>query len=207
MGEPPLRAGASNSVHHGLAQDDAEVDPEPASLGGGTNPFAAAVRATHMPMLITNPRETDNPIVFANDAFCRLTGYAREEIVGRNCRFLQGPETDPATVARIRAAVRAAQPIEIDIRNYRKTGEPFWNRLFIAPVHDASGTLMCFFASQIDVTAEHRRLAGLESDNAALGELAERQSERACELVEANRRLQAEIEAREKVEVAFRRTP
>jgi len=171
----------------------------------GTGPFAAAVRATHMPMLVTDPRESDNPIVFANDAFCRLTGYAREEIVGRNCRFLQGPETDLAAVACVRAAVEAAEPIEIDIRNYRKNGEQFWNRLLIAPIRDGAGNLTHFFANQVDVTAERDRLAGLERHNAALGELAERLSGQARDLVEANNRLQVEIKERERVEAAFRR--
>ena len=61
---------------------------------GKGDPFAAAIRATRMSMIITDPRKPDNPIVFANDSFLRLTGYAREEVIGRNCRFLQGPDTD-----------------------------------------------------------------------------------------------------------------
>ena len=128
----------------------------------------AAVRATRMPMIITNPRLPDNPVVFANDAFCRLTGYPRDEILGRNCRFLQGPATDPATVAQIRAAVDKPERIEIDIQNHRKDGSVFWNRLLMAPVHDEAGELAYFFASQVDVTLERERLAGLESHNAAL---------------------------------------
>jgi PAS domain S-box-containing protein len=148
--------------------DAARISSEIASQGLGTDPFVAAVRATRMPMIITNPRLPDNPVVFANDAFCRLTGYARPEIVGRNCRFLQGPLTDPASVAKIRAAVAAHQPLEIDIRNHRKNGEPFWNRLLMAPVADETGALAYYFASQVDVTIERERLAGLESHNAAL---------------------------------------
>ena len=144
------------------------IGAELRGLSGGTDPFVSAVRATRMPMIISNPRIADNPVVFANDAFCRLTGYAREEIVGRNCRFLQGPETDRHTVDRIREAVGRAQPIEIDIRNHRKNGEPFWNRLLMAPVRDGAGNLAYFFASQVDVTLERERLAGLESHNAAL---------------------------------------
>jgi len=119
-------------------------------------------------MVISNPRLPDNPIVFVNDSFCRLTGYGRHDILGRNCRFLQGPQTDPAAVARIRAAVAAAQPIEIDLRNHRRGGEPFWNRLLMAPVLDADGQLAYFFASQVDVTLERDRLEGLETTNAAL---------------------------------------
>ena len=155
--------------------DQERIAAELRGLRGGTDPFVSAVRATRMPMIITNPRQPDNPVVFANDAFCRLTGYPREEIVGRNCRFLQGPETDRQTVTRIREAVQRAQPIEIDIRNHRKNGEPFWNRLLLAPVRDGRGDLAFFFASQVDVTLERERLAGLESHNAALlAELSDR---------------------------------
>jgi PAS domain S-box-containing protein len=149
-------------------RDAARISAELLGAGGGTDPFAAAVRATRMPMVITDPRQPDNPIVFANDAFCRLTGYPREEILGRNCRFLQGPETDPGTVAAIHAAVKEARSIEIEIRNHRRTGEPFWNRLLLAPVRDAQGTLAYFFASQLDVTLERERLVRLETHNAAL---------------------------------------
>lgn len=134
----------------------------------GTDPFVAAVRATRMPMIITNPRLPDNPVVFANNAFCRLSGYPRDEILGRNCRFLQGPESDPATVQRIREAVERVEPLEIDILNHRKDGETFWNRLLMAPVFDTEGVLAYFFASQVDVTIERERLKGLEDDNASL---------------------------------------
>lgn len=148
--------------------DEERIAAEVLGLDGSTDPFVSAVRATRMPMIITNPRQPDNPVVFANDSFCRLTGYDRGEILGRNCRFLQGPETDPATVRLIREAVDAVRPIEIDIRNHRKDGEGFWNRLLMAPVFDANGSLAYFFASQVDVTLERERLAGLQTDNAAL---------------------------------------
>ncbi|WP_218013774.1 PAS domain-containing protein [Rubellimicrobium rubrum] len=156
-----------------ISAGEATLDAERilAVIGGldeGTDPFVAAVRATRMPMIITNPRLPDNPVIFANDAFCRLTGYGRDEILGRNCRFLQGQETDPAVRSRIREAVNGARSIEADIRNYRKNGEPFWNRLLMAPVWDANGDLAYFFASQVDVTMERERLANLETSNAAL---------------------------------------
>ena len=149
-------------------RDDQRIANELAGLDRHTDPFVAAVHATRMPMIITNPRQNDNPVVFANDSFCRLTGYSREEIVGRNCRFLQGPETDPKSVRAIRAAVDRVESIEIDIRNHRKDGEPFWNRLLMASVFDADHVLAYFFASQVDVTLERERLTGLERDNAAL---------------------------------------
>ena len=149
-------------------RDGIRIEAEIAGLDEQTDPFVAAVRATRMPMIITNPRLPDNPVVFANDAFCRLSGYPREEILGRNCRFLQGPDSDRETVAKIRDAVDRAEPIEIDVLNYRKNGETFWNRLLLAPVYDAEQQLAYFFASQVDVTIERERLEGLENDNAAL---------------------------------------
>ena len=96
---------------------------------GKGDPFAAAIRGTRMPMLITDPRQHDNPIVFANDAFLVLTGYERDEVMGRNCRFLQGEGTDPAAVDQMRAAIRDEVDINLDILNYRKDGRPFWNAL------------------------------------------------------------------------------
>ena len=108
---------------------------------GRGDPFAAAVRATRMPMVITDPSQPDNPIVFMNDAFTKLTGYSREEVMGRNCRFLQGPATNSDDVTRVRNAIARREPIEIDLLNYRKDGSNFWNRLLISPVFDETGTL------------------------------------------------------------------
>ncbi|WP_238244783.1 PAS domain-containing protein, partial [Methylobacterium iners] len=159
-----------------VERDEARISAEIAGTDGGIDPFVAAVHATRMPMIITNPRLPDNPIVFVNDSFCRLTGYDRDEIVGRNCRFLQGPETDPAVVQKLREAIAAPRAVETDIRNHRKDGTPFWNRLLMAPVHDAAGKLAYFFASQLDVTLERERVTALESENAAL--TAERQADR-----------------------------
>lgn len=119
---------------------------------GRGDPFAAAVRATRMPMIVTDPAKPDNPIVFANDAFQRLSGYRREEIVGRNCRFLQGPETDQDSIARVREAIRAGEDISIDLLNYRKDGSTFWNALYMSPVRSRKGEIKFFFASQMDVT-------------------------------------------------------
>lgn len=119
---------------------------------GRTDPFSAAIRASRMPMIVTDPNQPDNPIIFANDAFLHLTGYARSEVNGRNCRFLQGPETDPETVLAIRAAIEAGRDIAIDILNYRKDGSTFWNGLYVSPVVNEAGAVQYFFASQIDAT-------------------------------------------------------
>lgn len=129
------------------------IDQELHRTLAGSDPFAAAMRSTRMPMLITDPRQTDNPIVFVNDAFARLTGYSREETLGRNCRFLQGPGTNLEDIRRIREAIAERRPIEIEILNYAKSGKVFWNRVLISPVFDGD-ELTFFFASQLDVTRD-----------------------------------------------------
>ncbi|MGF3027783.1 HWE histidine kinase domain-containing protein [Methylobacterium aquaticum] len=158
-------------------RDDSRIATELTRIGASHDPFSAAVRATRMPMVITDPHQPDNPIVFVNDAFTRLTGYSRDEIVGRNCRFLQGPETDPEGVARIRDAIARQVPIEIDLLNHKKNGEAFWNRLLVSPVFDDAGRLTYFFASQFDVTLERDRLVRLQRDRDALEREIERRTQ------------------------------
>ncbi len=119
---------------------------------GRADPFAAAVRATRMPMVITDPAQTDNPIVFCNEAFQTLSGYDRSEIIGRNCRFLQGRDTDREQVAKVRRAIDAQTDIAVDLLNYRKDGSAFWNALYLSPVRNDAGKVVFFFASQLDVT-------------------------------------------------------
>lgn len=128
---------------------EAEIDRTELS----SDPFAAAMRATRMPMIITDPNQPDNPIVFVNDAFSKLTGYQRSEILGRNCRFLQGPDTDPASIAKIREAITQLTPIEIELVNYTKDKTVFWSRLLVSPVFNDRSELVYFFASQFDNTA------------------------------------------------------
>uniref|UniRef100_UPI0028ABAA5B PAS domain-containing protein n=2 Tax=Brevundimonas TaxID=41275 RepID=UPI0028ABAA5B len=133
---------------------------------GRGDPFAAAIRGTRMPMVITDPRRDDNPIVFANKAFQDLTGYERDEIIGQNCRFLQGPDSDRDAVAKIRDALQAGTDIHIDLLNYRKDGSTFWNALFISPVRNAHGDIEYFFASQLDVTERIEAQAYVEKQKA-----------------------------------------
>ncbi|NEU13092.1 PAS domain-containing protein [Methylobacterium sp. BTF04] len=114
--------------------------------------FFAAVESTRMPMVVSDPHRPDNPIIFTNEAFLTMTGYGRDEVVGRNCRFLQGPETDRASVADLGRAIRAREEIAVEILNYRKDGSTFWNALFVSPIYDAAGELVYFFASQLDVS-------------------------------------------------------
>ena len=120
-----------------------------------------AVERTRMPMVIADARNADNPIVLANQAFLDLTGYSADEVIGRNCRFLQGPETDLAAVGLIRAALAEHRTVELELVNHRKDGSTFWNQLHVSPVQDEVGETAYFFASQRDVT-ERRRAQALE---------------------------------------------
>ena len=114
--------------------------------------FFAAVERTRMPMIVTDPRQPDNPIIFANRAFIRMTGYTVDELIGNNCRFLQGPDTDRDTVSDVRDAIREHREFATEILNYRKDGSSFWNALFVSPVFNRSGDLVYFFGSQLDVS-------------------------------------------------------
>jgi len=102
---------------------------------------------------IADARLPDRPLIYANEGFERLTGYRVSEVLGRNCRFLQGPDSDPAAVAEIRAAVAECRECVVEILNYRKDGARFWNRLSIAPVRDERGEVTHFIGIQSDVTA------------------------------------------------------
>jgi PAS domain S-box-containing protein len=170
-------------------REERRIDREIHDQNTGSDPFAAAMRATRMPMLITDPRQPDNPIVFVNDAFARLTGYTRDETLGRNCRFLQGPGTNLEDVARVRKAIKDREPIEIDLLNYKKDGTLFWNRLLVSPVFN-DGELSYFFASQLDVTRE--RTAGISPDR---DEVEASMEQRIADLTASEDRLQFTLKA------------
>ena len=114
----------------------------------------ASIRLSPIATVITNPRLPDNPVVAANPAFCALTGYDEAEIVGRNCRFLAGKDTEPALTDRIREAVRSLRPSLTELLNYRKDGSPFRNAVLIAPIFDPEGQAAWFLGSQVEVGDE-----------------------------------------------------
>jgi len=127
--------------------------PSPAPL---RDALAAAVAAAPTGVVISDPNQPDCPIVYANAAFSRITGYAPAEVIGRNCRFLQGPGTDPKHVHAIRRAIAERRSIDIEIVNHRKDGVRFVNELHISPVFGPDGALLHFLGIQHDVTARER---------------------------------------------------
>ncbi|XP_023512820.1 phototropin-2-like isoform X2 [Cucurbita pepo subsp. pepo] len=118
--------------------------------------------------VITDPRLPDNPIIFASDSFLELTEYTREEILGRNCRFLQGPETDQDTVTRIRDAIREQREVTVQLINYTKTGKKFWNLFHLQPMRDETGELQYFIGVQLDGSGHVEPLQNRLSETAEL---------------------------------------
>ena len=123
---------------------------------------------TPIASVITNPRRGDNPIEVANPAFCALTGYSEGEIVGRNCRFLAGPATEPWLTEQIRAAIRERRPVLVDILNYRRDGSAFHNGVMVTPLFGADGELAWFLGSQVDLGPDAPSLFGDRRARAAV---------------------------------------
>ena len=121
---------------------------------------------------ITDPDQPDNPMVYVNDRFVEMTGYDREESIGINCRFLQGPDTEEESVERLREAIEAEEPTSVELLNYRKDGTKFWNRVSIAPIHDDDGRITEWVGFQEDITMFKEREAALERQNERLDSFA-----------------------------------
>ncbi|MGM0832497.1 MAG: sensor domain-containing protein [Pseudomonadota bacterium] len=120
-----------------------------------------SVEASTNGVIIVDAQRQDLPMVYVNAAFERITGYSRTKALGQNCRFLQGEETDPATLAKLRKGIYAQQDVHVVIRNYRCNGVPFWNDLYVSPVRDAAGLVTHFVGVQNDITAQREYQAQL----------------------------------------------
>ncbi len=123
---------------------------------------------------LSDPDQPDNPIVYANVAFELITGYDRNEILGRNCRFLQGTDRDQPEIERIRAGIRDRQSVTVTLRNYRKDGSLFHNRFTIRPLFDPQGQLIYYLGIQYDVTDQVEAQEELRRLNAQLEAMGER---------------------------------
>lgn len=138
-----------------------------------------SVGASPLAMVVTNPRLPDNPIEIANEAFLTLTGYSEREVVGRNCRFLAGGETEKSVTQQIRSAVWDARPVLVDILNYRRDGSLFRNGVMIAPLFDDEGQLAFFLGSQVDLGLDENAAMSIRRARAVtmVNQLPQRQRE------------------------------
>ena len=125
-------------------------------IGHGDTGVASRLRddEREMSVVISDPSRPDMPIIFVSDEFEKQTGYQPSETIGHNCRFLQGPDTDPAAIEAIRSAITDEREITVDILNYTKDGTPFWNRLSIRPLRDYAGKLLYFVGAQSPIDPE-----------------------------------------------------
>jgi PAS domain S-box-containing protein len=121
---------------------------------------------------MVDPSRSDDPMTYVNDRFVELTGYERDESIGRNCRFLQGEETCPERVRTLREAIDTGEPTSVTLRNYRANGEMFWNRVSIAPIRDEHGEIIRWVGFQEDVTEDKNHQLELKRQNARLERLA-----------------------------------
>jgi len=159
------RLGAENGgkVIKEYVQSDAAQDGLLAGSSGMANKvlddpdfsFIKALQTAQQNFVVTDPSLPDNPIVYASQGFLNLTGYTLDQILGRNCRFLQGPETDPKAVEHIRNAIEQGNDMSVCLLNYRVDGTTFWNQFFIAALRDASGTVTNFVGVQCKVSDQY----------------------------------------------------
>jgi PAS domain S-box-containing protein len=138
---------------------------------------------------IADATQPDCPLIYVNRGFEKLTGYSAAETCGTNCRFLQGKDTDQATVEEIRKAINEQRECVVEILNYRKNGEPFWNRLSITPIYNEQGSVTHFIGIQSDVTARRKAETALRVKN--------------TELERANRIIRNDLQAAAKIQASF----
>jgi len=156
-----------------------------------------AIAASSNGITISDPGQPDNPLIYVNRSFELMTGYSAEEVLGSNCRFLQGPDGDQPALDEVRAALREERDCFVLLRNYRKDGTPFWNEFRLSPVHDERGRLVNFVGVQNDVTERKHAEEGLRR---AHDELEDRVRQRTARLAETNAQLQREIAERRELE-------
>ncbi len=135
---------------------------ESARAAGNSRLLAAAVEGAPVAYAMTDALQPDMPLVYVNEHFVALTGYQPGEVIGRNCRFLQGPQTDSRDVDRLREAIRRAQPLYVELLNYRKDGQTFWNGVLLRPIRAASGTVTHFVATLRDMSERRHTEESLE---------------------------------------------
>ncbi len=159
-----------------------------------------AVGVTREGIVISDSTQPDEPIIYVNEGFEQITGYPREEVLGRNCRFLQGPETNPDQTDRIREALVTGSPVQVELLNYRRDGSAFWNLVSITPLRSRDGSVTHRIGVQLDVTDRHNAEEALQQ---ARDELEQRVEQRTAELRRAVESLENEVRERRQAEAAL----
>lgn len=128
---------------------------DPSLLGKQDFNLITSIKQSQESFVITDPSLQDNPVVYASDGFLELTGYSREQVLGRNCRFLQGEDTDQKKVAEIRQGLQKGDDVSVTFLNYCADGTPFWNKLFIAALRDAHNNIVNYIGVSVKVAGDH----------------------------------------------------
>ena len=146
------------------------------------HPVLESIQHSPIATVVSDPKLADNPIVAVNVAFLELTGYSEEEVIGRNCRFLRGPDTENSQTAKLREAIFERRPTLAELINYRKDGSRFRNAVMVAPLYDDDGVVEYFVGSQIAVKADEESIATVRQEQSAA--IVERLSPRQREILQ-----------------------
>lgn len=157
-----------------------ELNPQPKS--SSRHPVLDSIRFSPIATVVSDPTQPDNPLIAVNASFCALTGYTEDEVLGRNCRFLRGPDTENGQTEKLRNAVYGRHPALAELINYRKDGSPFRNAVMIAPLFDNDGNLELFVGSQIEVLPEEESIGLVRQQKAA--QIVDRLSPRQREILQ-----------------------
>ncbi len=205
----PADAGSAHlGLRVELAEHYARLQAGHVRLGGEFALLRQALDRTGTGFVMTDPGLEDDPIIYANESFYELTGYAPEDVLGRNCRFLQGEETDRQEVGRLRRALAEDRPVTVELVNYRADGTPFDNEVHVSPIHDDRGRVVRRVGVQVDVTAyrERERLFARERSARALAEASQRRSAflaQASPLLDASLDLRSTLDSLARLSVPF----
>lgn len=151
-----------------------------------------AINSSRNGIIITDATDSDNPVIFANSGFEKITGYSRHQVIGRNCRFLQGPDSDPKALAELRNAIEEGRECHVELKNYRRDGSSFWNELSISPVYNSQGFLTHFIGIQADISDRKQAEVTLLAKSQALAQF----SSKLKQLHRITTRLYPNLEAR-----------
>ncbi|WP_374542830.1 LuxR C-terminal-related transcriptional regulator [Sphingorhabdus sp.] len=152
---------------------------EPIAARGKRHPVLDSIRHSPIATVVSDPNQPDNPLIAVNRAFLDLTGYDAVDIIGRNCRFLRGADTDTAQTEKLRRAISEQKPTLAELVNYRKDGTKFRNAVMLAPLFDADGRIEFFIGSQVEIPRADDSIAAIRQQQAVdlVGTLSPRQRE------------------------------